>query len=126
MPELVFKLLVPEPILGTGRVLEPIVLPESMELLLELMAPDVPGLMREASVEGAEEADEADMGGAVLDVEGMVVVVSSVFLLQAPNASNAERAKVVATAGLSRHANISVSFQLLLEINRLTVSHPPI
>ena len=107
MPELVFKLLVPEPILGAGRVLEPIVLPESMELLLELMAPDVPGLMREASVEGAE---EADMGGAVLDVEGIVVVVSSVFLLQAPNASNAERAKVVARAGLSRDANISVSF----------------
>ena len=105
-----FKLLVPEPILGAGRVLEPIVLPESMELLLELMAPDVPGLMREASVEGAEEADEADMRGAVLDVEGIVVVVSSVFLLQAPNASNAERAKVVARAGLSRDANISVSF----------------
>lgn len=100
-------LLVPEPMLGAGVVLVPMALPEPMAPLLEPMAPDAaPELMLEVSVEGVE---GADIGDGVLDVDG-VVVVSSVFLLHAPSASNADRAMAVARAGLIRDANISVSF----------------
>jgi hypothetical protein len=94
-------LLVPEPMV-LDIVLDPVSPPDPMAPLLAPVEPELPELMLDVSVLAV---DGARMVDGVLDDDGMVVV-SSVFLLQAPSASSAASATAVAMAGLSLDANM--------------------